>query len=64
LRAPTMLLHSLDFGLVRDDQIAAYEAALGDLLEVVTVRGGHMVYWDAYDYTAAAVTRFLEDPGS
>jgi lipase len=64
LRAPTMLLHSRDFGLVRDDQIDAYEAALGDLLEVVTVRGGHMVYWDAYDDTAEAVTRFLEDPGS
>ena len=64
LRAPTMLLHSRDFGLVRDDQIDAYKAAVGDLLEVVAVRGGHMVYWDAYDETADAVTRFLEDPGS
>ena len=64
LRAPTILLHSRDFGLVRDDQIDAYKAAVGDLLEVVAVRGGHMVYWDAYDETADAVTRFLEDPGS
>jgi lipase len=64
LRASTLLLHSRDFGLVREEQIDAYEAALGDLLEVVAVRGGHMVYWDAYDDTAAAVTRFLEDSGS
>ena len=61
LRVPTMLLHSRDFGLVRDDQIDAYEAALGDRLEVVTVRGGHMVYWDAYTETAAAVEAFLEN---
>jgi lipase len=64
LRAPTMLLHSRDFGLVREDQIDAYKAALGDFLEVVAVRGGHMVYWDAYDDTAEAVTRFLEDARS
>jgi lipase len=62
LRVPTMLLHSIDFGLVRDDQIDAYAAALGDLLDVVVVRGGHMVYWDAYEETADAVVRFLQNP--
>jgi lipase len=62
LRVPTMLLHSGDFGLVRDEQIDAYAAALGDLLEVVAVRGGHMVYWDAYELTASAVEAFLENP--
>ena len=64
LRVPTMLLHSIDFGLVRDEQIDAYEAALGDLLDVVVVRGGHMVYWDAYEETADAIVRFLEDSRS
>jgi lipase len=59
LRAPTLLLHSTDFGLVREEQIEAYRAALGDLLELVEVRGGHIVYWDAYEDTTEAVDRFL-----
>ena len=42
-----------------DEQAAAYRAALGDLLELVTVPGGHTVYWDALDETAAAVDAFL-----
>lgn len=61
LRAPTMLLHSGEFGLVRPEQVDAYEAALGDQLDVVVVRGGHIVYWDAYEETADAVARFLEN---
>jgi lipase len=64
LRVPTLLLFSAQFGLVRDEQVDAYRAALGDLLEIVTVPGGHIVYWDAYDETADAVERFLEDSGS
>jgi hypothetical protein len=36
-----------------------YRAALGDLLEVVVVPGGHVVLWDAYEETAEAVERFL-----
>ena len=59
LQAPTLLLYSDEFGLVREDQIEAYRAALGSLLELVEVRGGHIVYWDAYDDTAEAVDRFL-----
>ncbi len=59
LRAQTLLLHSSDFGLVREEQIEAYRAALGDLLELAKVRGGHIVYWDAYAETAEAVDRFL-----
>jgi len=62
LRVPTMLLHAGEFGLVREEQVDAYRAALGDLIEVVEVPGGHMVYWDAYEQTAAAVEHFLEDP--
>jgi lipase len=59
LRAPTLLLHSSEFGLVRGEQIEAYRAALGNLLELAEVGGGHIVYWDAYEETAAAVDRFL-----
>jgi lipase len=64
LRIQTLLLHARDFGLVRDDQIEAYRATLGDLIEVVEVPGGHMVYWDAYEQTADAVERFLQDSRS
>ena len=56
---PTLLLYAPSFGLVRDEQIEAYRAALGDGLEVVAVPGMHMVMWDAFDETATAVERFL-----
>jgi lipase len=59
LQAPTLLLYAAEFGLVRDEQVEAYRSALGDRLEVVTVPGGHIVYWDAFDETAAAIARFL-----
>jgi lipase len=62
LRAPTLLVHAGQFGLVRDEHLEAYRAALGDRLQTVAVPGGHMVIWDAYVETAAAVAAFLEDP--
>ena len=34
--------------------------ALGDLIEIVEVPGGHMVYWDAYEETADALERVLD----
>jgi pimeloyl-ACP methyl ester carboxylesterase len=64
LHAPTLLLYASEFGLVREEQVDAYRSALGDRLRVVTVRGGHMVHWDAYDETAEALERFLEDSGA
>jgi lipase len=59
LLAPTLLLFAPAYGLVREEQIAAYREALGERLELVEVPGGHMVFWDAFDETAAAVERFL-----
>jgi lipase len=59
LHAPTLLLHSGEFGLVRAEQIEAYRAALGIGLELAEVGGGHIVYWDAYAETAEAADRFL-----
>jgi lipase len=56
---PSLLVHAERFGLVLEEQLEAYPAALGDGLELVAVPGGHMVYWDAFDETAAAVERFL-----
>lgn len=59
LQAETLLVYSPAFGLVRDDQLSDYDAVLGDRLTTVPVEGGHMVYWDAYEETAAAVDAFL-----
>jgi lipase len=61
LQVPTLLVHAPAFNLVRDDQAAAYEAALGDRLTEVRVPGGHMVFWNAYDQTAAAIDAFLDE---
>jgi lipase len=59
LRVPALLLYADQFGLVRREHVEAYRAALGERLSVVTVPGGHVVYWDAYEQTAAAIDAFL-----
>jgi lipase len=64
LRVPTLLVHAGGFGLVREEQLDAYKTVLGELIEIVEVPGGHIVYWDAFEETADAVERFLEDSGS
>ena len=55
LRAPTLLIHAPAYGLVREEQLAAY----ADRVEVLAVSGMHMVMWDAFDEVAAAVPQFL-----
>jgi hypothetical protein len=57
-------VHASVFGLVREEQVGAYATVLGELLRVVPVPGGHMVFWDAYDETADALDAFLKDPGT
>jgi lipase len=59
VHVPALLVKASQFGLVREDQLAEYVAALGDRLEVIGVPGGHIVYWDAFDETAAAMEKFL-----
>jgi lipase len=59
LRVPTLLVHAGEFGLVRQDQLDAYATVLRDLIQIVEVPGGHMIFWDAYETTADAVERFL-----
>jgi lipase len=61
---PALLVHASQFGLVREEQLEEYEAALGGGLEVVAVPGGHIVYWDAFEQTADAVETFLIRHGS
>ncbi len=57
---PTLLLYAPEYGLVRDEHLQAYDGHV----EVVTVPGLHMVMWSAFDQTAEAVERFLQDPRS
>jgi lipase len=56
---PALLVHALQFGLVRDEQLEEYVRVLTGRLEVAGVSGGHVVYWDAYEETAAVVEEFL-----
>ena len=42
-----------------DEQVEVYRAALGDLLRVVEVPGGHTVMWDALAETSEAIEAFL-----
>jgi lipase len=59
VRVPTLLVLGADSYLPYDHLLDAHRAALGDLLDVVTVPGGHTVLWDALEETTAAVTEFL-----
>lgn len=58
LRAPALLVHAPAYGLVREEQLAAY----ADSVEALPVPGMHMVMWDAFDEVADAVESFLQDP--
>jgi lipase len=61
LRAPTLLIHAPSYGLVRDEQLAAY----ADRVQTLAVPGMHMVMWDAFDEVADAVDGFLlQDAGA
>ncbi|HET7368953.1 MAG TPA: alpha/beta hydrolase [Gaiella sp.] len=62
VRVPTLLVLGDRSYLPYDHLLDAHRAALGDLLEVVVVPGGHSVLWDALDETAAAVGKFLAAP--
>jgi lipase len=59
LRVPTLLVVAEHAKLVSAAELVLYQAALGDLLEVVAVPGGHIVLWDAFRETAGAVSEFL-----
>lgn len=61
LQVPTLLVVGADTDVVPQIVVDALRSELGGL-EVVTVPGRHVVLWDAYDETAEAIERFLEDP--
>jgi lipase len=59
LRVPTLLVVADHGKLVSAAELFHYREALGDLLEVTVVPGGHIVLWDAYPETSAAILDFL-----
>jgi lipase len=59
LRVPTLLVVADHAKLVSAAELIHYQEALGDLLEVTAVPGGHIVLWDAYEETSAAIVDFL-----
>jgi lipase len=59
VRVPTLLVLGERSYLPYDHLLDAHRAALGDLLEVVVVPGGHSVTWDALEETSAAIGAFL-----
>ncbi len=58
-RVPTLVVLGERSDLVSPEQLEAWRDALDDLVQVATVPGGHILLWDAYEETAAAVTEFL-----
>jgi len=60
VRVPTLLVLGERSYLPYDHLLDTHREALGDLLEVVVVSGGHNVLWDAPEETADAVRAFLE----
>lgn len=59
VRVPTLLVLGERSYLPYDHLLDAHRSALGGLLEVVRVPGGHSVTWDALDETSAAIGAFL-----
>jgi len=59
VRIPTLLVLGEDSYVTYDHLLDAHREALGDLLQVVTVPGGHTVLWDALEETAGAISSFL-----
>ncbi len=60
VRIPTLLVLAESSYVRYDHLLDAHQAALGDLLEVVTVPGGHTVLWDALTETSNAIVAFLD----
>ncbi len=58
---PTLLVVAEETDVTRPEDVEQLRARLGDFMEIVTVPGGHIVLWDAFEETAAAIERFLSD---
>jgi lipase len=61
IRCPTLLVRGEETDVVPEVLVDACREGWGGPLEVLTVPGGHIPLWDAFDETADAIERFLED---
>jgi lipase len=61
--APTLLIRGQDSEVVPEAAVELVLAAM-PRCRIVTVPGGHIVMWDAFDETASAILSFLEDSGA
>ena len=59
LKVPTLLVVASHSKHTSAAEVELYRAALGNLITVVVVPGGHSVLWDSPEETAAAVEAFL-----
>jgi pimeloyl-ACP methyl ester carboxylesterase len=62
VRIPTQLVLGKTSYLPYDHLLDAHRAALGDLLDVRVIAGGHTILWDCLEETAGAVGEFLRRP--
>jgi lipase len=56
---PTLLVVCDRAEIVTPGALAGLQGLLGDHLSVVHLDAGHMLYWEAFEDTAAAITTFL-----
>jgi hypothetical protein len=59
LGIPTLLVRAAQADFVSDAVVDGFRDDLGDAFAVETLDTSHMLYWDAFDDTAATVRRFL-----
>jgi lipase len=64
IRSPTLLVRGAETEVVPEVLVDACREGWGAPLEILTVPGGHIPLWDAFDETADAIERFLEDGGA
>jgi pimeloyl-ACP methyl ester carboxylesterase len=62
VRVPTLLVLGESSYVPYEHLLEAHQAALGDLLDVRVLPGGHTVLWDALDETSEAVAGFIAQP--
>jgi lipase len=59
LRVPTLLVHGALSDVMPDVLVEVVREGLDELVQIVTVAGGHHVLWDAFAETATAIEPFL-----
>jgi lipase len=61
LTVPLLAARAVEADVCPPVLLDAYRETAGDLLETAELPGGHIVMWDAFTETAAAIERFLGD---